>query len=235
MKKIYLLFLAIFLLFSPCIFSQKRDLTLNDIWGNKKLFITPVKGFQSMNDGIRYTEMIQNEKTNATDILIYDYKTGKVLDTLIHGNRLFRPGSDSVLSFSDYELNASATLVIFTTEEEAIYRHSSKANYYIYNIIKGTLMPVSEKGILTGSCFWKMHEVMQSLQTRWPVPGHIGLSSMTNANAANESPLFFRTCISEIFSSKGQPANLTLSELRLTAPSFSWKPCAQESLARSWQ
>ena len=36
--------------------------------------------------------------------------------------------------------------------------------------------PVSICGMLTGSCFWKMQAFMQSLQMRWPVPGHIGLS-----------------------------------------------------------
>ena len=42
--------------------------------------------------------------------------------------------------------------------------------------------------MFTGSCFWKMQAFMQSLQMRWPVPGHIGLSSMTIASAPSESP-----------------------------------------------
>ena len=42
--------------------------------------------------------------------------------------------------------------------------------------------------MLTGSCFWKMQAFMQSLQMRWPVPGHIGLSIMTIASAPSASP-----------------------------------------------
>ena len=46
---------------------------------------------------------------------------------------------------------------------------------------------------------------MQSLQMRWPVPGHIGLSMATSASAPMESPSRRSWCISEIFSSSGQP------------------------------
>src|SRR5205085_2680416 len=77
--------------------------------------------------------------------------------------------------------------------------------------------------MLTGSCFWKMHDFMQSLQMRWPVPGHIGLSMRTSASAAIESPSLCKTCISEIFSSSGQPSK-TLASGRLRSvrrgPSF---------------
>ena len=48
---------------------------------------------------------------------------------------------------------------------------------------------------------------MQSLQMRWPVPGHIGLSSATSASAPIASPRFRSACISEIFSSSGQPSS----------------------------
>ena len=48
---------------------------------------------------------------------------------------------------------------------------------------------------------------MQSLQMRWPVPGHIGLSTVTMASAPMASPRLRTMCISEIFSSSGQPAS----------------------------
>ena len=48
---------------------------------------------------------------------------------------------------------------------------------------------------------------MQSLQMRWPVPGHIGLSIITSASAPMASPRLRSRCISEIFSSSGQPAS----------------------------
>ncbi len=47
---------------------------------------------------------------------------------------------------------------------------------------------VSTCGMFTGSCFWKMQAFMQSLQMRWPVPGHMGLSIAMMAMAATISP-----------------------------------------------
>ncbi len=80
-----------------------------------------------------------------------------------------------------------------------------------------------------------MHDFMQSLQMRWPVPGHIGLSSTTSASAPSASPALRSACISEIFSSSGQPASSMPSGFVETVPSFSCSPFEHESLSRSWQ
>ena len=61
----------------------------------------------------------------------------------------------------------------------------------------------------TGSCFWKMQDFMQSLQIRCPVPAHIGLSTAVIARAPIEWPRCLTRFISEIFSSRGQPASVT--------------------------
>ena len=79
---------------------------------------------------------------------------------------------------------------------------------------------------------------MQSLQMRWPVPGHIGLSIITSASAPMASPRLRSRCISEIFSSSGQPASGMPSGLVVTAPFLSrcpWSrcPCRARGRARS--
>ena len=80
-----------------------------------------------------------------------------------------------------------------------------------------------------------MQAFMQSLQMRWPVPGHIGLSIMTIANPAMASPSARSTFISPMRSSSGQPFSGTPSGFTLYFPSFSTKPWLQESFFRSWQ
>ena len=76
---------------------------------------------------------------------------------------------------------------------------------------------------------------MQSLQMRWPVAAAIGLSTTIMASAPSGTPSVFRLCISEIFSSSGQPASVTPKTLFLKLPSFSFRPLAQESLPWLWQ
>ena len=80
-----------------------------------------------------------------------------------------------------------------------------------------------------------MHAFMQSLQMRWPVPAHIGLSTTTSASAPIASPSLRSVCISEIFSSSGQPSSSIPSGFLMVLPSFSCRPFEQESLSRSWQ
>ena len=81
---------------------------------------------------------------------------------------------------------------------------------------------------------------MQSLQMRWPVPGHIGLSMHDDAPARRSRRRALRSmCISEIFSSSGQPASSMPSGLTgdrarpcRAAPS-STSPCRARGRARS--
>ncbi len=76
---------------------------------------------------------------------------------------------------------------------------------------------------------------MQSLQIRCPVPGTIGLSTVTMASAPMASPRLRTACISEIFSSSGHPASAMPRAFFVTAPALSRIPFEQLSLSRSWQ
>ena len=86
----------------------------------------------------------------------------------------------------------------------------------------------------TGSCFWKMQDFMQSLQMRWPVAAHIGLSMTTMARAPTVRPRAAVRFISEIFSSSGHPARVTPKGLFLNSPVFSFRPVEQLSLPWLW-
>ena len=72
---------------------------------------------------------------------------------------------------------------------------------------------------------------MQSLQMRWPVPAIMGLSITAIAKAATAWPSRLASCISEIFSSSGQPVRLTSKALLRNAPSRSFKTLGAGVLA----
>jgi len=75
---------------------------------------------------------------------------------------------------------------------------------------------------------------MQSLQMRWPVAAHIGLSTTTMASAPIVWPPTSTKFISEIFSSSGHPASTAPNALFLNSPLFSLSPFEQESLPWLW-
>ena len=80
---------------------------------------------------------------------------------------------------------------------------------------------------------------MQSLQIRWPVAATIGLSMHIIASAPSGQPSARSLWNSEMRSSSGQPASVTLNGDFLNGTSLSGgflsgSPCAQESLPCSW-
>jgi len=87
-----------------------------------------------------------------------------------------------------------------------------------------------------------MHDFMQSLQIRWPVPAAIGLSTQIVASAPIAQPSARSLWNSEMRSSSGQPASVTPNGLLLngfssaepSAGLFSGSPREQLSRPCSW-
>ncbi|MEI6815548.1 MAG: DPP IV N-terminal domain-containing protein [Bacteroidota bacterium] len=130
------LFVAL-LLISASILAQnsKKDITLEDIWKNNTFKAETVSGIESMKDGLHYTTYADG------NILKYEYKTGKVVDTILSEKTL-----KDKISIGDYRFNADESRIIIKTDVESIYRRSYKAIYYIYDRKTKSLTPVSDKG-----------------------------------------------------------------------------------------
>ena len=119
--------------------SQSSTITLEDIWRNYKYAARSVPGFNFLSDGKHYTRLERNK------IEQYNLLTGQKTTTLLDATTLAQtgsfPGTISSYSFSDDEQN-----ILIATDEEPIYRHSSKAFYWIYNREEKTITPVFERG-----------------------------------------------------------------------------------------
>ena len=66
-----------------------------------------------MNDGVHYTNTSDDEKNKTTDILVYEYKTGKVTDTLAKGINLVLKGTSKPIDFASYQLSDDESKIIF--------------------------------------------------------------------------------------------------------------------------
>ncbi len=119
--------------------TDKKNLKLDDIWGNPQFSARTVSELSSMKDGERYTDV------NENGILIYDYKSGNLLDTLV-STAMLEKANGGKFDFTGYSLSDDETKVLFTASPESIYRHSFRAEYYIYDRKSGTLTPLSNKG-----------------------------------------------------------------------------------------
>jgi dipeptidyl-peptidase-4 len=129
MKRFTAVILTLFIIGTA--FSQdKKDVTLEDVWKDYRFYARSVGGFRSMNDGIHYTTLEGGEE--ESDIIKYAYANKKTEVVLVAGKELKL--GDKTISINDYEFSSDETKLLIASEQESIYRHSSKSHYYIYDL-----------------------------------------------------------------------------------------------------
>jgi len=136
MRKIFFLFLAL----SSITYSQKQDITLEDIWVNNTFNTEGLESFQSMKNGDYYT--ILNHNNFGTYLDKFDYASLKKIETVVQANDL-----NGIKYFDDYVFSDDETRLIIGVDLEKIYRHSKIGKYYIYNIKNKQLDLIAEYNI----------------------------------------------------------------------------------------
>ena len=89
-------------------------------------------------DGTSYYKMESSSK-----ILKIDYKTGKVLSTVFDASTA-RECTEK--TFEGFEMSEDETKILLYTNSEPIYRYSFKADYYVFEIKRNKVEPLTEKG-----------------------------------------------------------------------------------------
>jgi dipeptidyl-peptidase-4 len=117
-------------------------LTLEDIWKNNAFGAKSVSGITSMNDGAHYTTIINSG--NLQYIVKYNYKTGNATDTIFNASTAINNGIQ-IPTIVSYKFSKDERKLLFSAEEERIYRHSFKSNYIIYDIKNKTWSYLSTK------------------------------------------------------------------------------------------
>lgn len=125
---------------------QKKDITLEDLYKKGTFRSQSVYGVNWMNDGRYYSSMVPDEQHKVYDIVKYDVTTGKPVSTIIEGENLVPAGSNQPIQYDDYTFSSDEQKVLFSTDTEQIYRRSSKANFYIYDIASKKLTKLSDGG-----------------------------------------------------------------------------------------
>ncbi len=114
--------------------TTKPNYTMEDVWQRFTFYPRSVYGIRSMNDGEHYTTLEDNK------IKQFRYKDGK--ETKV----IFEFKTDKSFKIDEYKFNKDETKLLLSTNTEPIYRHSYKADFYIYDIKNQTLTIVSKNG-----------------------------------------------------------------------------------------
>lgn len=125
MKKfIYLFILLIWAL--PNYTQAQEEVTTADIWQTYRFITKSVNGVNWTKDGQYYTS--QNDRY----IIKYNISTGNPVDTL-YGKE---GAPEDYVQFDGYSFSPQENKIMLSSGSEAIYRRSSKAFFYIYDITK---------------------------------------------------------------------------------------------------
>lgn len=118
--------------------AQKKTITVADIWQDNVFAGKSVPGFNFLKDGKHYARLEDNT------IKQYDLVSGDFIDVIFSTAEI-----DKAANFPDkvdsYSFNADETKILLETAKEKIYRRSSKANFYIWDISTKQITQLFEK------------------------------------------------------------------------------------------
>lgn len=140
MKKIFLIFLMVL----PLLLSAQKQITVDDIWTKYRFYPKNVPGFTSLPNGNEYSVL------SALGIVKHNYETGEISEVVLPSLKIpaLSNGRIKLEDIDDYSFSADEKKILMATEQEDIYRRSTKAYYYIFDKEKSKIVALSdnEKG-----------------------------------------------------------------------------------------
>lgn len=128
-------------LFAIATFGQtKKPVTLDDIWGRNAGAFSQrtVEAVNWMKAGGFYTTL------DGGKIVKFNITTGLPVDTLFDERQTSLAGK--TIHIDGYQLSPDERKLLLTTQEDPIYRRSSKAEFYVYDLKTKQLTPLSRGG-----------------------------------------------------------------------------------------
>ena len=104
-----------------------------------------VKEMRPLHDGVSFAAISDDEKS----IDVYSYKTGEKISTLFSIKGI--KGDIKISSFDGYEISQNEKKILLWTNTKKVYRNSFYADYYVYDVFRSTLQPVSTEGSQRGA------------------------------------------------------------------------------------
>ena len=127
----------VLLLGSMTSLDAQKTFSNEEIWYSSTFRMDNVRGQSSMDDGMHYTRLEQTRGGNA--IYKYSYRSGEQVAELVNSSML--DGN----SIDDYSFSQDESKILIATEQESIYRHSTKAYYLLYDLQEKEFSYLSDK------------------------------------------------------------------------------------------
>lgn len=124
-----------------CLTAQKQTISLEDIYKKKIFNPDHIADFHSMKNGKFYVEV------SNKGIVKKEFITGKEIEILVVSDNV-TDELDNPLPLNDYLFSNDETKILIFKDREYIYRRSSKALTYIYDLPTKKILPIFKEKIL---------------------------------------------------------------------------------------
>lgn len=134
--------LVLTVLFSPLMsatgMAENGPLSLKSITGGE-FYALGIYGVNPLADGESYSQLVDGKR-----IVVSSFKTGEQTGILFDADNT--KGKVKVSRIDGYIMSPNQKNILLRTQTQSIYRHSTTAVYYIYNVQNRTLAPLSDGG-----------------------------------------------------------------------------------------
>lgn len=141
----WLTLIYLILLSNATIAQEKRAPGLDDLFRDNTFQVKSVYGINWMQNGRFYTSL--QPSNSAYAVVKFDITSGEAVDTLVNGSQLSPEDQQGPLRFTDYSLSADENKFLLATEVENIYRRSTKAIFYVYDLRNNSLKKLHEQKV----------------------------------------------------------------------------------------
>ena len=117
-----------------------QQLTIDRIFSAREFEPARLPNLAWMDDGRRFT-FVETRDDETTDLIVEDAATGE-RTVLVDGSSLLRPGGDGPITIDDYAFDDDEERLLIQTDDESIYRRSSRGTYYVLDLQRGELTPI---------------------------------------------------------------------------------------------
>jgi dipeptidyl-peptidase-4 len=146
-KRIYLLLLACCIALTQVTFSQKKEISLEDIWQKGTFREKLPESFHPWHDGVHYLQYVSEGNPKTDGFWLFDFASGKKVKRIISESALKNAFGDAAPGSSDDIIwNAQGTRFLLATQSKPIYRHSMVAEYMVYEVSTEKVIAVSNNG-----------------------------------------------------------------------------------------
>ncbi|MFZ4400218.1 MAG: S9 family peptidase [Bacteroidales bacterium] len=142
MKKLFLFTFISLLLISNIAYTQEsiKKITLEDIWSKGSFRPAFINEIRSMKDGEHYCILEGNS------IKRFSYKEGKMITAIFDGSTIKTPNDNKSITIDDYQFSKDESKILISCNTEAIYRHSSISDFYVWDVKTNQLTQLSTAG-----------------------------------------------------------------------------------------